>query len=181
VQADLRLALVDGIVLHAGRPTSVRISGHGPDGLRLAICRDLAVFATRCTAVGPPIDRARGGPPTTATFELPAGLERACRDQPCALTARWEGQLLRADTLGIAVEEPNAIVRYDQRRLAAGVAVALVLLAAAAVCWRRTDWSPPRSASGAEIDDAVFADLDAEAAAQEPDSTGHPIAARPRQ
>jgi hypothetical protein len=179
VQADVRLELPDGAVVRSGRATPVRVGGQVPDGARLAICRDLGALPSRCTTVGPALGRSPGGPATTVAFALPAPLERACSNRECTLTASWDGRPLRADALAVTVQDVTA-VDYDPRRVVAGLVAAAALVAGAAVCWRRTDWSAPRSASGAEIDDAAFADLDAEALLDGTEGPGHPIAVRTR-
>ena len=58
---------------------------------------------------------------------------------------------------------------YTAGRVAAGLAVALALVAVAAHLVRRTDWSPVGEEAAPEIDDADYADLDAIVAALPPE------------
>lgn len=58
-------------------------------------------------------------------------------------------------------------VQYDSARLLAGLAVAATLLVLAASVTMSTDWRPPTEADATAIDDADYADLDAEAEAFE--------------
>jgi hypothetical protein len=58
---------------------------------------------------------------------------------------------------------------YDANRLAAGLGLALLLVAIAAGLIRRTDWSAVGEAAAPEIDDAEYADLDAIIAALPPE------------
>ena len=62
-----------------------------------------------------------------------------------------------------AVSSPRA--NYDPVRLPVGLGAAVVSLSTAAMLVRRTDWSAVGEAAAPQIDDAVYADLDAIVAA----------------
>ena len=67
----------------------------------------------------------------------------------------------------VVAEPSDPGASYETERLTVGLALAGGLVAAAAVVLARTDWSPPGEADSRSIDDAAYADLDAEAAAFE--------------
>lgn len=112
---------------------------------------------TRCTRLA---DVSSGRAETTLT---PGDVAR-CQADGCRVALFVDDQPVRSRTVLLDVVRGSA-VDYDRRRVAAGTAAALVLLALAAALVRRTDWRPPSQAASAELDDAAYADLDAEAAA----------------
>jgi hypothetical protein len=64
---------------------------------------------------------------------------------------------------------------YDPVRLTAGLGVAALLLATAALFVHATDWSAVGEAAAPEIDDVEYADLDAIVAALEDDESSNAV------
>jgi hypothetical protein len=122
----------------------------------------VTLVATLCTAA----DRCRRISGATVTVgsdgrgrsevELP-GCDGRRR---CSLGVTSDDGFARSDRVILTfAAAPGA--DYDARRLAAGLAIAIALLAAAAGVLRRSDWSPIGEEAAPEIDEAEYADLDA--------------------
>ncbi len=164
---DVGVEVLGGRRVHAGDVVRIRVSGTMPDGgTEVVLCQRLAAIPAACLALAPlPPGTASSGP-EAVTVEVSGAAARRCDPGPCTLTIARNGQPVRADVVTLRVTAAN-VVHYTGRRLAAGLTVAVALLAVALGLWRGHDWSPPRAADGSAIDDAAFADLDAEVAAAE--------------
>jgi len=100
----------------------------------------------------------------------PVGVDRApCGPQdPCAVSVVADGVAARISVARITFAPP-AGAGYDSGRLAAGIGIAIGLLAVAVWLVAATDWSPPGEAATPDLDGAQYADLDAMVAATEPE------------
>lgn len=142
--------------------------------LVVRVCADPAARGSRCGAPGPEIELTTDADGRAeATFILDVdevgedavacGRRTRCRlvvDSPAAAVRARPVTLSFASGVGTGAT-------YDPTRVVAGLAVAVALLAVAVVLTRSVDWRPPAEADGSLIDDAAYADLDAEAAAFE--------------
>jgi hypothetical protein len=161
--------------LRAGDTVSVAATGF-PAGAELTVelCADPARQGTRCGSPGPEA-LLRTGPDGAAVTNLvlepltvgTAGVECG-RQVDCTMVVRGERSAVRARPVPIGFA-PAPTAGYDPVRLALGLATAVVLLGVAAWLVRSTDWSPPAEADASAIDDAEYADLDAEAEAFGPE------------
>jgi hypothetical protein len=151
-------------VLVEGLPPAVPLS--------VTVCAAPATSGPRCGAPGPEV-AVTSGADGTARLELAldgavVGEDRvACgRRVRCTVVATSPDAGVRVvpATLGFAAA-PGA--GYDPTRVIVGLAAAAVLLLAAAWLVTITDWRPPREADASSIDEADYADLDAEAARYE--------------
>ncbi len=161
--------------IEPGDELEVRVSGF-PSGsdATVVLCRAPAVEgvdqcgspgATNRLRVG---DDGRGG----ARFVIETGaVGRAgaeCgRGSTCAVA-------VLVDNLAVAQPIPITFAaiegaEYQSARLAGGLLMALALVVLALVVWRRVDWSAVGEVAAPEIDDAVYADLDAIIAALPPE------------
>lgn len=157
--------------LEIGETVTVEARGF-PAGreLSLRVCAAPATRGDRCGAPGPEatvLTDATGSARATLTLDIDevgaAGIACA-RRTPCQIVATstavgvWSApvRLDLATTPGVG---------YDGARLAVGLLLAALLAASAARLIRATDWQPPAEADSSLIDDATWADLDAEAAA----------------
>jgi hypothetical protein len=90
------------------------------------------------------------------------------RRSQCSLAVRSPQSFVRSSVVPLAFASPPGAA-YDPGRVAAGTALASLLLGAALYVIRRSDWSPVGEEAAPEIDDAVYADLDAIIAALPPE------------
>ncbi len=187
---DVRVQLPEGPHLVVDQPFEVVVQGTLPaDPLRVVLCGRADPFPRSCSEVPatdpftPPSPATTTATPTTRRSTVQrfvvtptAESMRRCEDG-CALSVRAGSNALRAEVIEVSggVERPT---RYSTSRLGVGLTVATLMVVLGAWLWRRTDWSPPRSADGAAIDEAHFADLDAEVEASAITSTGPPIEVR---
>lgn len=155
----------------------------GVDGLPagtevvLEVCAVPATRGTRCGRPGPVatvITDQAGSARTTLALDVEAVGEAgvACgRRTACQVVARSSTVGARATpaVLGLATQ-PGAT--YDGGRVTAGLALAALLGIGAARIVRTTEWGPPAEADASAIDDAAWADLDAEADAFEANEAG---------
>jgi hypothetical protein len=164
--------------LRVGDSVTAIASGF-PSGaeLVLSVCAGLDSSGPRCGKPGPTIPVTAGADGSAeATLTVPAevGADRvACgRRSQCRLvvTSADLGAWARPVPLSFA-GAPGA--DYDLDRLIAGLVAAVGLVAVGIWLWRSTDWRPPPEADASAIDDAEYADLDAEADAfVDPDGSG---------
>lgn len=156
-----------------GDEVAVTASGFPPgSALTVSMCAAPATSGSRCGAPGLEVDLAAGADGTAqavVTLESSeVGSDRvACgRRTPCRLVASSDEVGVRARPVNVSFASGSG-ADYDAGRVALGVGAAGVLLILAAWLIGRTDWGPPLEADASAIDDADFADLDAEAAAFE--------------
>ncbi len=90
------------------------------------------------------------------------------RGDGCSLTVISDEAFVRAEPVTLSFRAPPG-ASYDDRRLAAGLALAVALLLAGLFLLRGTDWSPLGEEAAPEIDEAEYADLDAIVAALPPE------------
>ncbi len=163
---DVRLRLPGGAHLVIGEPLEVVVDGTLPARpLTVVLCRRADPFPRFCTPLQDGeaiVPRTRPGPLRLKLIPSIGALS-GC-DQGCVLTVLAGRDQVRADAIEVRTSLDSP-VHYQPARLGAGLAAAALLLGLGGWLWRRTDWSPPRAADGAAIDEAEFADLDAEAAA----------------
>lgn len=154
-----------------GESVVVEITGL-PAGVELevAVCAAPATSGSRCGAPGPQTSvrtDADGAAQVSLELDVDAvgEAEVACgRRTPCQVVVTGSTVGVRAAPVRLTfATRPGA--DHDSGRLAIGLVAAAVLGAAALRLIRSTDWSPPAEADGSLIDDAVWADLDAEAEA----------------
>lgn len=133
----------------------------------VTVCAVPAAAGTRCGAPGPEIPVvADGDGSATVEVAVPVavGTDRvACgRRSACQVVVQSDdaGVWAPPATLGFAAG-PKA--DYDAGRVAAGVTIALALVALAGWLILTTDWRPPPESDSSAIDDADYADLDLEA------------------
>lgn len=150
-------------------------AGRFPPGasLSVTVCAAPSTSGARCGAPGPVVALTIGADGTAAAgFTLDVdevGRDRvACgRRTDCRLVVISDRPDAWARPVPLALgEAPGA--DYDRTRLTLGLGAALALILAAGWLTLRGDWSPPSESDGSAIDDVAFADLDAEAAAQDP-------------
>lgn len=161
IEADGDLEVGSTVILRATQfPPGVE--------LRVRVCAAPAVRGDRCGAPGPDVDLvtdAQGAATVPLRLEvsdvgadgIACGRRTACH---VVVDSDAVGVWARPALLAFAGE---AGADYDSGRLAVGLATAAALVIAAAWLVRSTDWRPPAEADGSLIDDAAFADLDAEA------------------
>ena len=159
--------------LATGDVIEIAATGFPPGAvLTVELCADPARSGARCGAPGPDATLTAGSDGAAATEVVldsltvgTAGVECG-RQVGCTMVVRGEGTAVRATPVPVGfAAAPTA--GYDPGRLAAGLAAAAALLVVAAWLVRSTDWSPPPEADASAIDDAEYADLDAEAEAFE--------------
>ncbi|MFN0029240.1 MAG: hypothetical protein ACKV2O_18955 [Acidimicrobiales bacterium] len=163
--ADVRLRLPGGSHVVVGQPFEVIVDGSLPaDPLTVVLCQRADPFPRSCQPLSMADPTAPIGGPAGLRFEVIATPDQA-RDchEGCVLSVRAGDEAIRADVIEVRPSSDTP-VRYEPARLIAGLATAALMVGLAGWLWRRTDWSPPRAADGAAIDEADFADLDAEAA-----------------
>lgn len=138
--------------------------------LTVMVCAWPATSGDRCGSPGPErtvTTDADGRAELTLTLDVDsvgeAGISCA-RRTACRLVVASEDVGVRARPVTIAFAGPPG-VHYDGGRLLIGLVAATALLVLAAAITMTTDWRPPTEADASAIDDAEFADLDAEAAA----------------
>ncbi|MGI9602668.1 MAG: neocarzinostatin apoprotein domain-containing protein [Acidimicrobiales bacterium] len=157
--------------IEPGQSVSVAVSGFPPgEQLVVTVCAAPAVRGDRCGAPGPEeviVVDGEGSAATSMVLDVTTvGADGvACgRRTSCQMVVVSDDIAIRANTIRLGLAQaPGA--EYDLARLVTGLLVAVVLVAAAAALVVTGDWGPPGEADGSAIDDAVFADLDAEAAA----------------
>lgn len=168
-----RITLDPDADLTIGDTVTVNATGFPPrTELTLQVCAASATRGDRCGPPGPVaivVTDAAGSGRTTLALDIEqvgeAGI--ACgRRTPCQVVASSSTVGARAAPARLELTTtPSA--GYDRSRLAAGLLLAALLAAAAARLVRATDWRPPAEADASAIDNAVWADLDAEAEAFE--------------
>lgn len=155
-------------------------AGDFPPGseMDVTVCAGSATSGPRCGAPAPVVTLAvgpDGAGETDMVLDVAAvGDERVeCgRQTVCRIVVISSDPAVRALPVTLHFESGTGAT-YSLSRIATGLAVAAALLLVA--CWLvvTLDWRPPREAGAAPIDEAEFADLDAEAAAAEAsDPTG---------
>ncbi len=159
--------------LSIGDTVTVELVGF-PAGAELTV-QVCAVPSTRGDRCGPPGPEVRvitdgdGSARTRLTLDVndvgDAGI--ACgRRTTCQVVTTGDGVGARAAPAPLHfATTPGA--SYDGPRLAAGLLLAALLCTVAIRLTRGTDWRPPAEADASAIDDAMWADLDAEAEAFE--------------
>jgi hypothetical protein len=170
VRVAPRVHLVDGSVV------TVSVEGF-PPGItaNATLCHAPALGgAQRCGSPGPVVPLVVG-PDGRGEVQLtvaagPVGRDRLpCgRGSQCAVAVLTADGAVRAPVAPISFAAPED-ADYSPARLAAGLAVAAAFLLIAFVLFRRTDWSATGGAAAPEIDEAVYADLDAIIAALPPE------------
>lgn len=159
-----------------GSRITVHLDGFPRDSsARLVMCaRGASDAGQQCGRPGldVPVAIGRDGTATvTATIKAgPVGASRIqCgRGSGCSLAVVSDDAFVRAQPVRLGLRAPPG-VSYDGSRLALGLALAALLLLAAVVLVRRTDWSPLGEEAAPEIDEAEYADLDAIVAALPPE------------
>lgn len=154
-----------------GETVTVDLSGF-PAGaeLTLRVCAAPATTGPRCGPPGPEVTVLTDGD-GSASASLTLDIDEvgeariACgRRTPCQVVATSDTIGARASPARLDIVAAPS-VSYDSSRLVAGLALAVLLGAVATRLVRTTDWRPPAEADGSAIDEAMWADLDAEAAA----------------
>lgn len=159
-----------------GSRVTVRLDGFPRDAIgRLVMCAPGAGDVREgCGRPGldVPVAIGRDGTATvTATIKAgPVGASRVpCgRGSGCSLAVISDDAFVQAQPVRLGFRAPPG-ASYDGARLALGLALAALMLLAAVVLVRRTDWSPLGEEAAPEIDEAEYADLDAIVAALPPE------------
>jgi hypothetical protein len=155
--------------LDVGDTVSVTASGFPPGvGLRATVCVSPATSGSRCGSPAPVIAMTVG-PDGEATAHMTldvneVGAERlACgRRTTCRVVVSSDQAIARARPVALTFRgAPPA--RYSTGRLLIGLVTASAFLVTAGFLVRFGDWTPPLEADASSIEDADFADLDAEA------------------
>lgn len=156
--------------LRLGDTVTIAATGFPPaTELTVTVCAAPSTSGRRCGAPAP-VTSQTTAVDGTAQVEIvldvaEVGADRvACgRRTTCrvVVSSADAGVWARPVTLDFE-ESPGA--DYDAARLAIGLGAAAVMVAIAAWLVRATDWAPPRESDSPTIDNAVLADLDAEAA-----------------
>jgi len=154
--------------VRVGDAVTVALSGLEPDAeATVTVCAVPAAAGTRCGAPGPeiPVVADSDGSATTEVA-VPATVgtdEVACgRRSACQVVVQSDDAGVWAPPTGLGFASgPTA--DYDAGRVAAGLAIALTLVAVAGFLIVTTDWRPPLESDSSPIDDADYADLDLEA------------------
>lgn len=175
---DVRLELLSTKRLGQGQRIEVDLGGTLPSStFELSLCRQGNPYPAEClslVSVAPVPARAA----TRLSLEPTVEQLTWCEGGACLLSVTVDQAAVRSDVVAVSVTNA-APIRYDPVRVLAGLLVAATLLILAAWIGLHTDWSAPRSADGHTIDEATYADLDAEAAAHteaEIAEQGHPAA-----
>lgn len=168
-----RIDVEPGHGLRPGDPVMLTATGF-PPGTRISVmvCAAPATRGSRCGQPGP-VATFDVGDDGAATADLildvdEVGSDRvACgRRTSCRLVVDSDRPDVWARPVELAFDAtPGA--GYGTPRLMLGLGAALGLVLAAGWLTRSGDWSPPHESDGSAIDEATFADLDAEAAAHE--------------
>lgn len=163
---DVRLHLPGGPHLVVGQPFEVVADGVLPaDPLTVVLCQRADPFPRSCSPLQHDDPTAWTGGPASRRMVVTAAPEQMSDcDEGCVLSVRAGQEAVRSDVVEVRTSRERP-VRYETARLSTGLAAAALLVVLGGWLWRRTDWSPPRAADGAAIDEADYADLDAEAAA----------------
>ena len=158
-----------------GEMVVVRVRDFPPGvNVQAMLCAVPSATGDRCGAPGAvgAIEVGPDGTGETHLFIAPGivGADRArCfRGDRCGVSVFSESVFARAAVVPISFEGPIG-ARYSTARLMLWLGLALLFIAIAAVLLRRTDWSAVGEAAAPEIDDAVYADLDAIIASLPPD------------
>lgn len=155
--------------IFVGGTMSVTVSKFGAgDKLIVMLCAGSSIDRSRCGAPGPVVQLTVGSDGSAQADltldDLNVGSDRVTcgRQISCNLVVTSDRGNLRARPvqLGFAAG-PGA--DYDPSRVTIGLGVAVVLAAAAGWLIRSTDWTPPSESDSTPIDEAEYADLDAEA------------------
>ncbi len=157
--------------LEVGDTVTVTATGFPPGvDLEATVCVAPATTGHRCGPPAPVIPMtvgADGGASARMTLDVAAvGADRvACgRQTICRVVVSSDQAFARARPVGLSFR-PTPSARYSTGRLIFGLAAASALLVTAGFLIRSGEWSPPTEADASSIDDAAFADLDAEAEA----------------
>lgn len=141
-----------------------------PEGVDLlaTVCAAPSTSGSRCGSPAPVV-RMTVGPDGSATARMTldvteVGAEQvACgRQTLCRVVVSSDRALARARPVALAFRAAPP-VRYSTGRLMVGLAAASAFLVTAGFLIRTGDWTPPLEADARSIEDADFADLDAEA------------------
>lgn len=159
--------------LVTGQRVTVRASGLRPGiVVHAALCAVDRSGERRCAAIGDGDAmsvRADGTAETTVTIGDDRGTPVRCNRSPtCVVTVVNGAALVRVESMRITFASPPGS-DYDPTRLATGLAIACALLVGVAWLIRRTDWSAVGEEAAPEIDNAIYADLDAIIAALPPE------------
>ena len=156
--------------LSVGDTVTVTASGLAPGAdLTVMVCATPSTRGSRCGAPGPVVPLTIGSDGTAET-QLSLDVAKvgadgvACgRRVGCRIVVASDDVGIRANHVNLSfLDAPGA--DYVTTRLVIGLAAALGLALAAVWLVRTTDWQPPPEADSTAIDEAEFADLDAEAA-----------------
>ena len=158
-----------------GETVTVEVDGYPPGSeLHAMLCAAPDVIGPRCGAPGSTA-RLRVGTDGSGRAQLviePGAVGtngvRCFRGDDCGVSVASETVFARAPVVPISFAAPPGS-DYDSNRLAAGLGIAVLLVAIAAGLIRRTDWSAVGEAAAPEIDAAEYADLDAIIAALPPE------------
>lgn len=173
IRVTPRTGLVDGqrvTVTVEGYPPGVRVQAMlcaPPDATGTRRCGPpgpTAPLQVRADGTGSTRLEIRSGP--VGSLRVPCGWREVC-----GITVASDELFARAPVVEIRFAAPPG-ASYQTGRLAAGLAIAVLLLGAAVGLMLRTDWSPPDEAAAPEIDEAEYADLDALVAALPPEDAG---------
>lgn len=175
---DVRLELLSTKRLGQGQRIEVELGGTLPSStFELGLCRQGNPYPAECLSLAS-VDPVAARAATRLSLEPTVEQLTWCEGGACLLSVTVDQAAVRSDVVAVSVTNA-APIRYDPVRVLAGLLVAAALLILAAWIGLHTDWSAPRSADGHTIDEATYADLDAEAAAHteaEIAERGHPAA-----
>ena len=157
--------------LEVGDTVMITASGFPPSvDLEAMVCVAPATSGDRCGSPAPVVpmmigpDGAASARMTLDVAEVGADRVACGRQTACHVVVSSDRTVARARPVALTFRStPSA--RYSTGRLLVGLAVASALLITAGYLVRSGDWSPPTEADASSIDDAAFADLDAEAEA----------------
>lgn len=136
--------------------------------LIVMLCAEPSTRGPRCGAPGPDLRLTTSSDGTAqADLTLDAlvvGSDRvSCgRQVPCNMVVTSDQGNLRARPVQLFFAAGPG-VDYDSSRVIIGFALAIVLVMGAGWLIRSTDWAPPSESDSTPIDEAEYADLDAEA------------------
>ena len=158
-----------------GETVTVSVSGY-PAGATVTamVCAAPDTNGPRCGAPGPtaPLVVGPDGTGRTQLVIEPSrvGARRAScrRGNDCGVSVASDTVFARAPVVPISFAAPPG-ADYDPARLVLGLALVVLLVAVAGGLLLRTDWSAVGEAAAPEIDDALYADLDAIIAALPPE------------
>ena len=154
-----------------GDTVTITATGFPPGvDLEATVCVAPATTGNRCGSPAPVVPMTVGADGraiarmTLDVAEVGAGRVACRRQATCRVVVSSDRTFARARPVGLTFRStPSA--RYSTGRLLIGLAAASALLVTAGLLVRSGDWSPPTEADASSIDDAAFADLDAEAEA----------------